>query len=441
MIISDRHESELSMATAKTNLSTRMASRICNWDLDRLVPYANNPRTHTPEQVAMIAKSIEEFGFNNPILVDNQNGIIAGHGRLLAARMLGLERVPVVVLDHLSEAQRRAYIIADNKLAELAGWNEDLLSFELGVLQDGGFEMASIGFTDVELENLIDSFDHNMGLTDEDHIPEIPDEPISRLGDIWVLGRHRVACGDSTDAGAMRKMMGGVEADLLFTDPPYGMSYGGGRAMRKDEQGNEVKAHQEIQGDALQGQELIAMVRDVLANAVMFKKEEAASYVCFSWRTYREFEAALKAVGLKKTACLVWDKESIGLGYQHYRPQHEFIFYSDGVWHGDRSESDVWYFERESTAGYLHPTQKPVELIEKALLNSTSVESVILDPFGGSGSTLIACERNGRAARLMELDPKYVDVIIKRWQDYTGLEATLSESSESFEQVSKERTK
>lgn len=231
---------------------------------------------------------------------------------------------------------------------------------------------------------------------------------------------------------------------MVFTDPPYGMSYGGGRA-RGDHSLNKrggvvVKAHGMILGDDKTGEALIALVRGAIAAAVANSKEGAAAYVCFPWRTYTEFEEALEQAGLKPSACIVWDKKSIGLGNSNYRPQHEFIFYcKGGAWYGDRAESDVWYMSRGNTGAYVHPTQKPVELIERALTNSSKAGDTVLDVFGGSGSTLIACEKHGRHARLMELDPKYCDVIIKRWQDFTGRQAVLESTGQTFDEVSAAR--
>jgi len=229
-------------------------------------------------------------------------------------------------------------------------------------------------------------------------------------------------------------------ADLVFTDPPYGMSYGGGRSAGSSPKGARVKAHGMIMNDDKRGDELIALVRDAVGCAVTGAKETAPVYVCFPWRTYAEFEAAMADIGLDISACIVWDKKSIGLGNAHYRPQHEFIFYCGrGPWFGDKSQSDVWSMGREATGAYVHPTQKPVRLIEKALRNSSRKGDVVLDVFGGSGSTLIACERRGRAARLVELDPRYVDVIVRRWQEFTGQTAILEESGRTFTEVERAR--
>jgi len=356
--------------------------------IDSLVPYIRNARTHSDAQVAQIAASIKEFGFTNPILVDGDNGIIAGHGRLAASRQLGLGEVPVIELAHLSKAQKQALILADNKLALNAGWDDDALKIELAELGDLDFDLTLTGFDADELAGLTAT--ETEGLTDEDAVPDAPEVPVTVEGDVWLLGRHRLMCGDSTSIDAVEKLMDGQKADMVFTDPPYGMSYGGGRApgdhAYNKKGGVLIKAHGMIKGDDLQGDDLIGMIRDAVGSAIAACKSGAAKYVCFPWRTYSEFEAALDQIGMTVSACIVWDKKSIGLGNSNYRPQHEFIFYSKGdSWHGDKSQSDVWYNSRGATGEYVHPTQKPVELVEKAINNSSKGQDVVIDVFGGSG--------------------------------------------------------
>jgi DNA modification methylase len=407
-----------------------LASKIELWPVESLVPYDRNARTHSDEQVEQIASSIREFGFTNPILVDSSNGIIAGHGRLMAARSIGLEQVPVIVLDHLTDAQRRAYILADNKLALNAGWDNVLLSQELADLQADDFDLSLIGFSDEELAELLPDVEdvESEGDGNEDAVPEAPENPITVLGDIWQLGKHRVMCGDSTSIDAVDQLMAGQQADMIFTDPPYGMSYGGGRSK---------KAFGMIENDDAQGGDLVRLVADALTSAKVSAKEGAAAYVCFPWRTYTEFDQSMTDAGLDVSACIVWDKKHFGLGQQNYRPQHEFIFYSKGgSWFGDRSQSDVWSMSRGNTHDYVHPTQKPVELVERAVEHSSKKGDVVIDVFGGSGSTLIACEKTKRHARLMELDPKYCDVIVKRWQEFTGKKAVHAETGKTFDECS-----
>ena len=393
--------------------------------VDSLIPYVKNSRTHSDAQVAQIAASIKEFGWTNPILVDGDNGIIAGHGRLLAARKLGFKEVPTIELKDLTETQKKAYIIADNRLALNAGWDNEMLTIELNDLLADGFALEVLGFDPKELNALLEP-EVVQGLTDEDAVPDVPEEPKTKLGDIYQLGNHRLMCGDSTSIDAVDKLMGGQRADMVFTDPPYGMSYGGGRAAGSTIKGALVKAHGMILGDDKTGNDLIALIRDALLSAKMVSKSGASFYICFPWRTYSEFEAAMEECGLTASACIVWDKKSIGLGNANYRPQHEFIFYcKGGVWYGDKAQSDVWSLSRGATGKYVHPTQKPVELIELALKNSSKGGDTVVDVFGGSGSTLIACEKLNRYAKLMELDPKYCDVIVKRWEDFTGKKAVL----------------
>jgi DNA modification methylase len=394
--------------------------------VDKLIPYAKNSRTHSPEQVGQIAASIKEFGFRNPILVDGV-GIIAGHGRLMAAQKLGLDKVPTIDCSDMNESQKKAYIIADNKLALNAGWDTAMLSIEMKDLEDEGFDLALLGFDDKELNALLKP-EVSEGLTDEDAVPDVPEEPKTKVGDIYILGNHRLMCGDSTSIDAVDQLMDGNKADMVFTDPPYGMSYGGGRAGAIGSNDGTVKKFGVIKNDDKTGDDLIQLIRDALASAVATTKAGASFYVCFPWRTYSEFEAAMNQCGLKTSACIVWDKKSIGLGLSNYRPQHEFIFYSKGdSWYGDKAQSDIWYMSRGATGKYVHPTQKPVELVEKAISNSSKSGDVILDVFGGSGSTMLAAEKIGRHARIMELDPKYCDVIVKRWEDFTGKKAVLSE--------------
>tara|TARA_R110002111_G_scaffold66691_1_gene108687 strand:- start:521 stop:1744 length:1224 start_codon:yes stop_codon:yes gene_type:complete len=399
-----------------------MAYSIQEIPVENLSVYVNNSRTHSTEQVKQISNSIKEFGFTNPLLIDKNKEIIAGHGRLMAAKQLGLDKVPCIELSNLSEKQKKAYVIADNQLALNAGWNESILSMEIGDLSDNDFDISLLGFNDLDLNKyLLKEFE---GLTDEDEVPEPPKEPITKLGDIWQLGNHRVMCGDSTMVDNLDKLCT-EQADMIFTDPPYGMAYGGGRAEGSTVKGALVKAHGMIKNDNLKNEDLINLVKNSLLATLLKSKKNCATYICFTWRTYTEFNKAIKEAGIKIKNCIVWDKKSIGLGQSNYRPQHEFIFYGGENWYGDKSQSDVWYMSRGGTGKYVHPTQKPVELIIKAINNSSKNEDVIIDCFGGSGSTVIACEKTNRKARIIELDPKYCDVIVKRWENFTGKKAKL----------------
>lgn len=398
-------------------------------DPKSLTPYARNAKQHSTEQIDKIAGQIHAVGFTQPIVVDKDGIIIAGHGRREAAIRLNLEFVPVVVADHLDEYQAMAARIADNKVAE-APWDLPLLAFDLGTLESHQIDLKLTGLNLEEAQNLLKSL-NGPELTDPKPSSEAnktqdpAPTPKTKVGEIWTLGNHRLMCGDSTDPALIDRLMNGEKADMVFTDPPYGMSYGGGRAegedaINKETGGTLIKAHGMILGDDKRGEELIDLVSRSVSNAAKSRKDDGALYVCFTWRTYPEFYAAMKAIGLTPKGCIVWDKGSIGLGYSHYRPQHEFIFYFEGAWHGDSAQSDVWNFSRGATGEYVHPTQKPVELIERAIGNSSQQGGLVLDVFGGSGSTLIAAERLQRRCFTMELDPKYCDAILTRWAEYSG---------------------
>lgn len=380
-------------------------------------PYQKNPR-HKYD-INKVAQSIKEFGFQQPIVVDRAGIIIVGHGRYEAAKSLNLKTIPVTIAD-LSPEKAKAYRIADNKTNEYSDWDMGLLIQEFTDLLDNNYDLELTGFDSDELEKLI--VGEKEGLTDEDAVPETPEEPISKLGDIYKLGEHRLMCGDSTSITDFDKLCS-EQADMIFTDPPYGMEYGGGRAEGSTKKGDKVKAHGMIKGDDLKGNDLINLVRDALTTTYLKTKSGASAYICFTWRTYAEFEDALIKAGLKVKNCIVWNKKSIGLGNSHYRPQHEFIFYCGEQWYGDKSQSDVWELSRGDTSKYVHPTQKPVQLIEKAIKNSSKSGDIVIDCFGGSGSTLIACEKTNRKCYMMELDPKYIDRIVKRWEQYTGQKA------------------
>lgn len=405
------------------------ARKLEHWPILRLVPYARNARTHSDSQVAEIAASIGRFGFNNPVLVDETGSIIAGHGRVLAAKRLGMDEVPVVVLSHLTDAERRAYILADNKLAEKAGWDEDLLRLELADLQNLDIDLNVIGFEDKEIDRLLaedDLADDDTDEEDADDAPPPPDAPTAQAGDVWLLGDHRVVCGDSTDASVVERLMDGGLADLLYTDPPYGVSYTGGR-----------KKWDGIKNDATTGDDLEAFLLAAFTSAAANCSDDAAWYIWHASNTSGEFYRALAAVGRKASAQIVWLKNVMAGGFGHYRGRHEPCIYSSGTFYGGRDQDTVWQVSRERN--YQHPTQKPVKLAERALRNSTKRGDVVLDLFGGSGSTLIACERRGRIARLVELDPKYVDVIVRRWQDLTGQQARLEATARTFAEVAAER--
>jgi len=410
----------------------RMAKDIQMWLVDKLIPWARNPRTHSDAQVAQIAASIAEFGFNNPILVDSRAGIIAGHGRLSAARKLGLTEVPVIVLDHLTEAQKRAYVIADNKLAENAGWDDEMLRVEIEALQDDKFEVGLLGFEDVELAQLLAAQDATEGLTDEDAVPELPEKPVCQTGDLWVLGEHKLLVGDATNPSDVSRMMTGDVADLVFTDPPYNVDYEG-----------YTEEKLKIKGDRMSDAEFKRFLEASFKGLRSAVKSGASLYICHSSSWQREFQNALEAAGFALRCQIIWAKNTFAWGFGRYKFRHEPMFYchvagQKDPWYGDKTQSTLWE-EKKPSANRIHPTAKPVELIERALLNSSKTGDVIADLFGGSGSTLIACERRGRSARLMEIDPKYADCIVRRFQEYTGRSAVLDGDGRAFDVVAKER--
>ena len=399
--------------------------------VEALTPYARNARTHSEEQVAQIAASIAEFGFVNPVLIDADGTIIAGHGRLLAARELGLEEVPIIRLAHLTDAQRRALTIADNKLAENAGWNEELLRQELGELQLEDFDLSLIGFDLDELAQLLDAPEtDNAGLTDDDAVPEPEERVVSRPGDLWLLGEHKVLCGDATRASDYRALLGSELADMAFTDPPYNVNYAN---SPKDKLRGSSRP---ILNDNL-GDDFGAFLQTACKHLLEVTK--GAVYIAMSSSELDTLQAAFRAAGGRWSTFIIWAKNTFTLGRADYQRQYEPILYgwregNDHYWCGARDQGDVWFFNKPAKND-LHPTMKPVELVERAVRNSSKSRDIVLDPFGGSGSTLIACEKSGRRARLIELDPKYVDVIVRRWQEYTGNEAMLEGSGQSFEET------
>ncbi len=389
--------------------------------IDKLIPYARNSRTHSDAQVAQIAASIKEFGFTNPVLIDETGSIIAGHGRVMAARKLAITDVPSIRLTHLTEAQKKAYVIADNKLALNAGWDDEMLAVELTDLKDMGFDLDLTGFSTDEIEALL-APTGTEGLTDEDAVPEVPEAPVTVLGDVWLLGKHRVMCGDSTSIDAVETLMDGVKADLVFTDPPYGVDYDGGHAVkgkRRDKLANDGTP--DIYGE-------------VLPVAYVASKDSAAIYLWFS----DSKSAAVTAAGYEIRNTLIWNKNLAQFGAigAQYKSKHEPCIYgfkkgSAPYWSGPNNEVSVWDISRGARNEF-HPTQKPVELAERAFNNSCPSRGTVLDLFGGSGSTLIACEKTGRINRSMELDPKYCDVIVQRWQEFTGQTATLESTGKPF---------
>ena len=406
-----------------------LADKIEQWPTAKLLPYARNARTHSEEQVAQIAASIAEFGFTNPILAGADGVIVAGHGRLAAAHKLGLALVPVVVLEHLSPTQRRALVIADNRIAENAGWDEAMLRIELVTLQDDDFDVSLTGFdADALAELLADEDGNGDGETDDDAVPEITETPISRQGDIWLLDGHRLLCGDSTKAECFEQLLQGEQVDMVFTDPPYNVNYA--NTAKDKMRGTNRAILNDNLGDGFYDF-LLAALTPTIANC------RGGIYVAMSSSELDVLQSAFREAGGKWSTFVIWAKNTFTLGRSDYQRQYEPILYGwpEGAtrhWCGDRDQSDVWQIKKPHKND-LHPTMKPVELVERAIRNSSRPGNVVLDPFGGSGTTLIAAEKSGRLARLIELDPKYVDVIVRRWQDWTGKQATRESDGVVFD--------
>lgn len=439
-----------------------MKMRITYKPTQDLAPYALNARTHSDFQVRQIAKSIQEFGFNNPVLVDSDDTIIAGHGRVLAALELELTEVPTVVLKHMNDAQRRAYILADNQLALNAGWDKELLALEMQELHNAGFDTTLIGFGEKELEEIF-GVQEKDGLTDPDEIPDLDpgQEPTTQKGDLWILGNHRLMCGDSTEAQAVKALMDGDQADMGWTDPPYNVDYEGGTGLK-------------IINDNMNDGDFYAFLYHAFSSYNMALKPGGCLYVAHADTEGANFRRAFVDAGLDLKQCLVWVKNSAPLSRQDYNWKHEPILYGwkPGAAHyfcrdftkttviDDDANIDkmktarLREYAREleaaikstivrvdrPTKNMEHPTMKPVRLIVELVENSSQAGEIVLDLFGGSGSTLIACEKMTRKARLMELDPRYCDVIIKRWQDFTGEFAILEGTSQTFAEVKNGRT-
>jgi len=386
-------------------------------DQSGLIPYANNSRTHSDDQVSQVAASIREFGFTNPILIDEKGGIIAGHGRLMAAKKLGLEKVPTITLSGLSEAQKKAYVIADNKLALNAGWDTTALSAELERLQELDFNLDLTGFDAYELAQLLQP-EQVEGLTDEDDVPAVPEEPKTVEGDVWVLGRHRLMCGDSTSIDAVEKLMDGKRADMVFTDPPYGVSYQSNMRTKSDK------------FDVLKNDDLFLDIAPIIESCSV-----GWVFVWTSWKVLPQWIDQMASFGYP-TNQIIWFKGGGGIGdlKKTFSSDYETaLVWNRGAELTGKRIGSVWKVDKDGASTYVHPTQKPVALGVEAIDKTTHNAASVLDLFGGSGSTLIACEKTSRNAYLMELDPKYCDVIIKRWQDFTGQKAIHAETGEAFD--------
>ena len=419
----------MSDGKSETEASTEML-HIEYWPTDRLIPYARNARTHSEAQIAEIAGSIRAFGFANPILVSEDSDVIAGHGRLAAARLLRLSEVPVIVLHGRSEMERRQLVLADNRIAMNAGWDAEMLSFELKDLSALGADLSVLGFDKKELAAAL-APDTGEGLTDEDDIPELVEKPVSRIGDVWLLGSHRVACGDSTDAEMVAGLLGDVVPLLMVTDPPYGVEYdptwrhrsGVNKSARTGKVKNDDQA-------------------DWSSAWALFPGSIA--YVWHGALHATTVADSLIGEGFTIRAQIIWAKDRLVIGRGDYHWQHEPCLYSvrkKGNWTGDRKQTTLWNIPNtDQDADTVHSTQKPVECMRRPILNNSISGQAVYDPFLGSGTTLIAAETTKRICLGMELDPLYVDVIIRRWHDFTGEKATLVGDSRSFDEIAADRS-
>ena len=419
------------MANPNPSPETRVFPAYKTISVADLIPYARNSRTHSDAQVTKIAASIREFGFLNPIIVDGESGIIAGHGRVLAAQKLGLDTLPVIEAAHLTEAQKRAYVIADNRLALDAGWDNDMLKVELSDLQADGFNLELTGFSLDEIAAFL--VDPTEGLTDPDAVPDVPVSPVTVEGDVWLLGRHRLMCGDSTSIDHLERLCDGQLVDMWLTDPPYNVAYEG-----------KTKEALTIKNDKMEDAGFRQFLRDAYVAADSVMKAGAVFYIWHADSEGYNFRGAAHDAGWQVRQCLIWKKQTMVMGRQDYHWRHEPCLYGwkDGaahLWATDRKQTTILEFDRPSRNGE-HPTMKPVALFEYQMLNNTKGSDIVLDSFAGSGTTAIACETHGRMARLMELDPKYCDVIINRWQDFTGQTATLEGDGRTFAELTPERT-
>ena len=438
-------------------------------DTKSLVPYESNARTHTDDQIDQIVRSIEQFGWTNPVLIDSAGGIIAGHGRVLAATQMGVAQVPCIVLDGMTPEQKRAYIIADNKLALNAGWDDDLLAQEMSALADCGFDISVVGFTTEELDALFtQNFSDKKGKTEDDYVPPIKKKEITRVGELWLLGNHRLMVGDSTSAQAYKILMADDLADMVWTDPPYNVNYMSACGDLKK------TGKERIENDNMSERDFSSFCYAAFQHVRDSLKEGGCFYVACSDVGIHVFRESIRKTGLLLKQCLIWVKDSPVLGHRDYNWKHEPILYGwkEGAAHffcGDFTLNTIvdefttppdqmkkaelveivkqfmeavpttTIEEKRPTKNDLHPTMKPVALVQRMVEASSKPREIVLDPFGGSGSTMIACEKVHRSARVIELDPKFADVIIRRWQEWTEKAANLDGDGRTFAEIEKER--
>ena len=411
--------------------SVSLASlNLVEWPIDQFIEYENNPRKND-HAVDQMCRAISEMGFKVPVIAKSNGLVVDGHLRLKAARKMQLRTLPVVLADDLSEAQIKAFRIMINQSAHWAEWDEALLKNEMLALEEMDYDLENLGFSDDELEAFLsEDIDESVSDSVDDNIPEVEEQPISQAGDIWVLGNHRVMCGDATKPENVATLMGNALADMTWTDPPYNVDYGN---SSKD---TLRKTDRRIMNDNL-GEAFFDFLLAAMKNILSVTK--GACYVAMSSSELDTLQHAFREAGGKWSTFIVWAKNQFTLGRADYQRQYEPILYgwksgNDHYWCGARDQGDVWFFDKP-IRNDLHPTMKPVALVERALKNSSKTHDVVLDLFGGSGSTLMACELQRRSARLMELDPKYVDVIIRRWQQHTGQQAVRLEDGQSFDSL------
>ena len=382
--------------------------------LEKLVPYANNARTHSAEQVNKLRSSLREFGFINPVIIDRDYGVIAGHGRILAAKEEGIREIPCVFADHLTEAQKKAYIIADNRMAMDAGWDEELLRVEIEALQAEAFDLSLTGFDEKELSDLFKD-DADVHEDDFDVEAELEKPVITKAGDVWTLGRHRLVCGDSTKAETFALLMGDRRANLVITDPPYNVNYEGSAGK--------------IKNDNMADDAFYQFLLAAFQNTETVMADDASIYVFHADTEGLNFRRAFADAGFRLSGTCIWKKQSLVLGRSPYQWQHEPILFGwkkkgRHQWYTGRKESTIWEFDKPKKNGD-HPTMKPIPLLAYPIMNSSMSNTLVLDPFGGSGSTLIACEQTDRSCCMIELDEKFCDVIVKRYIEQVGSSANV----------------
>lgn len=422
-------------------------------DIDLVKPSDKNPRTHTKEQVQQIADSMCKFGWVNPILVDENYEIIAGHGRLMAGKLLGYTKVPIAKLCHLSEKEKLGLLVADNRITENAGWDDEKLQEAMQQLHDENFDLSVLGFTNKELEKFRAEFDSEIeAAAIEDIVPDQTDKVISKQGDIWILGEHRLLCGDACIAENYDKLMKGEMANMVFTDPPYNVAYDESFRNKNEKAENPRLIKNDNLGDEFQ-EFLTRAMENILEHT------NGSLYICMGGSELHTLYKAFTDAGGKFDAYIVWVKNTFALSRSKYQHQHEWLVFGNtesvykeqheaimlgknpgdtAPWYGGRNQTDVWNFDKP-TNNDLHPTMKPVALIERAINNSSRTMDIVLDAFGGSGSTLIAAEKTNRRCRMIELDEKYVDTIVKRWQEFTGRDAIHEQTGKTFNELTQEQ--